>query len=127
MVQMVQMVYPTYSFKTSSVTLARESHLKDARVAVSRAVAGAVSPFDFLPPRPPLLPSRHPNLHRYHAGAKWGIKTTLLTGLSLQIVGISVLYAWQTSWSEPGENCLKHACMMVLEPGRPPWEHGNYL
>jgi len=37
------------------------------------------------------------------AGAKWGIKTTLMTGLSLQIVGISLLFAWQDSWSEEGQ------------------------
>lgn len=28
-------------------------------------------------------------------GAKWGIKSTLLTGLSLQLVGIGMLFAWQ--------------------------------
>jgi hypothetical protein len=34
-------------------------------------------------------------------GSRWGIKWTLLSGLSLQLVGISVLYAWQDSWSQP--------------------------
>ncbi|EFN55998.1 hypothetical protein CHLNCDRAFT_8794, partial [Chlorella variabilis] len=33
-------------------------------------------------------------------GAKWGIKTTLLTGLSLQLVGIGMLFGWQDSWSK---------------------------
>ncbi|KAL4451733.1 hypothetical protein ABPG75_007395 [Micractinium tetrahymenae] len=33
-------------------------------------------------------------------GAKWGIKSTLLTGLSLQLVGIGMLFAWQDSWSK---------------------------
>lgn len=33
-------------------------------------------------------------------GAKWGIKSTLLTGLSLQLVGIGMLFAWQDSWGK---------------------------
>lgn len=33
-------------------------------------------------------------------GAKWGIKSTLLTGLSLQLVGIGMLFAWQDTWSK---------------------------
>ncbi|KAF5830328.1 hypothetical protein DUNSADRAFT_14739 [Dunaliella salina] len=35
-------------------------------------------------------------------GAKWGIKTTLLTGLLLQIVGCCILMAWQDSWGNEG-------------------------
>jgi hypothetical protein len=35
-------------------------------------------------------------------GSRWGIKWTLLSGLSLQLVGISVLYGWQDSWAQPG-------------------------
>ncbi|PNH09690.1 hypothetical protein TSOC_003673, partial [Tetrabaena socialis] len=41
------------------------------------------------------------NLAAGMMGAKWGIKWTLLAGLSLQLVGISVLYGWQDSWSRP--------------------------
>eukprot|EP00798_Chlamydomonas_sp_ICE-L_P027496 gene27496-4805_t len=37
------------------------------------------------------------------AGAKWGIKTTLLCGLSLQIFGISLLYAWNDAWGHEGQ------------------------
>lgn len=36
------------------------------------------------------------------AGSKWGIKSTLLAGLGLQIVGIGMLFAWQDSWGAPG-------------------------
>ena len=43
------------------------------------------------------------NLAAGMMGAKWGIKNTLLFGLSLQIIGISMLYAWQDSWSVPGQ------------------------
>ncbi|KAJ9530544.1 hypothetical protein QJQ45_012521 [Haematococcus lacustris] len=43
------------------------------------------------------------NLAAGMMGAKWGLKNTLLTGLSLQLVGISVLFAWQDSWSQPGQ------------------------
>ena len=58
-----------------------------------------------------MLPSLPPSSF---AGAKWGIKTTLLTGLSLQIVGISVLYAWQDSWSDPGEQACVTGCVCLL-------------
>ena len=37
------------------------------------------------------------------AGAKWGIKSTLLTGLCLQIIGVCILMAWQDSWGNEGE------------------------
>ena len=33
-------------------------------------------------------------------GSRWGIKWTLLSGLSLQLVGISVLYGWQDDWAQ---------------------------
>ena len=36
------------------------------------------------------------------AGARWGIKWTLLTGLGLQLMGIGVMFGWQDSWGEPG-------------------------
>lgn len=36
-------------------------------------------------------------------GARWGIKTTLLTGLSLQMCGILMLFGWQDSWAVKGE------------------------
>lgn len=31
-------------------------------------------------------------------GARWGIKTTLLLGLSMQLVGLGMLFGWQGSW-----------------------------
>ncbi|KAG1676174.1 hypothetical protein FOA52_005015 [Chlamydomonas sp. UWO 241] len=37
------------------------------------------------------------------AGAKWGIKYTLMTGLTIQIAGIAMLFAWQKSWGLPGQ------------------------
>lgn len=43
------------------------------------------------------------NLAAGLAGARWGIRSTLLTGLCLQVAGISVLYAWQPGWSAPGQ------------------------
>jgi MFS family permease len=43
------------------------------------------------------------NLAAGLAGARWGIRATLLTGLGLQLAGISVLYAWQASWGEAGQ------------------------
>jgi hypothetical protein len=51
-----------------------------------------------------------PSVLPYLAGARWGIKSTLLTGLSLQIAGISMLYAWQPSWANPGRRlaCRDH-------------------
>lgn len=33
-------------------------------------------------------------------GARWGIKWTLLTGLTIQLAGIGVLYGWQSSWAK---------------------------
>ena len=33
------------------------------------------------------------------AGARWGIKATLLAGLSLQLAGIGALFGWQESWA----------------------------
>ena len=33
-------------------------------------------------------------------GARWGIRATLLTGLSLQIGGLSMLFAWTDAWSK---------------------------
>ena len=43
------------------------------------------------------------NLAAGLAGARWGIRSTLLTGLCLQLAGISVLYAWQASWGAAGQ------------------------
>lgn len=34
------------------------------------------------------------------AGAKWGIKWTLLAGLTLQLCGLGMLFGWQDSWSK---------------------------
>ncbi|KXZ56081.1 hypothetical protein GPECTOR_2g963 [Gonium pectorale] len=41
------------------------------------------------------------NLAAGMMGARWGIKWTLLTGLTLQLAGISVLYGWRDGWSTP--------------------------
>jgi hypothetical protein len=35
------------------------------------------------------------NLAAGMMGARWGIKWTLLTGLTLQLAGIGMLYGWQ--------------------------------
>lgn len=34
------------------------------------------------------------------AGAKWGIRFTLLTGLGFQFVGLGMLYGWREDWSK---------------------------
>ena len=34
------------------------------------------------------------------AGAKWGIKWTLLVGLTLQLCGLGMLFGWQDSWDK---------------------------
>ncbi|NP_001171775.1 major facilitator superfamily-like [Saccoglossus kowalevskii] len=34
------------------------------------------------------------------AGARWGIKSTLITGLCLQFVGIGMLFGWQENWTK---------------------------
>ena len=33
-------------------------------------------------------------------GARWGIKTTLLSGLTLQLAGIGMLFGWQNNWNK---------------------------
>ncbi|GAB4819699.1 hypothetical protein N2152v2_006745 [Parachlorella kessleri] len=33
-------------------------------------------------------------------GARWGIKTTLLTGLVIQLAGLGMMFGWQDSWSK---------------------------
>ena len=33
-------------------------------------------------------------------GARWGLKTTLLSGLGVQLIGIGMLFGWQDSWSK---------------------------
>ena len=33
-------------------------------------------------------------------GARWGIKTTLLVGLSVQLAGLGMLFGWQSGWSK---------------------------
>lgn len=40
------------------------------------------------------------NLLAGMAGAKWGIKWTLLAGLTLQLCGLGMLFGWQDSWSK---------------------------
>ncbi|KAG2429769.1 hypothetical protein HXX76_010553 [Chlamydomonas incerta] len=39
------------------------------------------------------------NLAAGMMGARWGIKWTLLSGLSLQLAGIGMLYGWQDEWN----------------------------
>lgn len=33
-------------------------------------------------------------------GARWGIKTTLLVGLTVQLAGLGMLFGWQEDWSK---------------------------
>jgi len=40
------------------------------------------------------------NLLAGMAGAKWGIRWTLLTGLSLQFAGLGMLFGWQDDWDK---------------------------
>ena len=40
------------------------------------------------------------NLAAGMLGARWGIKTTLLTGLTIQLVGLGMLFGWQDDWSK---------------------------
>jgi len=40
------------------------------------------------------------NLMAGVAGAKWGIKYTLLCGLFLQFAGLGMLFGWQDSWDK---------------------------
>jgi len=39
------------------------------------------------------------------AGAKWGIKWTLLVGLTLQLAGLGMLFGWRDDWC--AERALK--------------------
>jgi hypothetical protein len=43
------------------------------------------------------------NLAAGMMGARWGIKTTLLTGLTCQLVGIGMLFGWKESWAAEGK------------------------
>ena len=36
------------------------------------------------------------------AGARWGIRATLLAGLALQLAGIAMLFGFDIAWAEPG-------------------------
>lgn len=40
------------------------------------------------------------NLAAGVAGAKWGIRATLVAGLLLQIGGLGMLYGWDDAWSK---------------------------
>ena len=40
------------------------------------------------------------NLAAGVAGARWGIRATLLSGLALQIAGLGALFAWDDDWSK---------------------------
>jgi hypothetical protein len=40
------------------------------------------------------------NLMAGMLGARWGIKTTLLSGLTVQLVAFGMLFGWQDSWSK---------------------------
>jgi hypothetical protein len=33
-------------------------------------------------------------------GARWGIKWTLITGLSLQLGGLAMLFGWRDEWNK---------------------------
>ncbi|GBF99579.1 hypothetical protein Rsub_12204 [Raphidocelis subcapitata] len=41
------------------------------------------------------------NLLAGFMGARWGIKTTLLAGLTMQLAGIGMLFGWREEWSSP--------------------------
>ena len=45
------------------------------------------------------------NLAAGFAGARWGIRLTLVTGLCLQLLTYGMLYGWQEEW-EQGEAIL---------------------
>ena len=67
------------------------------------------------------------NLAAGFAGARWGIRLTLVTGLCLQLLTYGMLYGWQEEW-EQGEAilyvtisqvdacvlraCVLHACVL---------------
>lgn len=36
-------------------------------------------------------------------GARWGIKTTLLSGLCIQLAGLGMMFGWQVCWPEQPE------------------------
>lgn len=40
------------------------------------------------------------NLAAGMLGARWGIKTTLLSGLAVQLAGLGMLFGWQSNWSK---------------------------
>jgi len=40
------------------------------------------------------------NLAAGMLGARWGIKTTLLSGLGVQLAGLGMLFGWQNDWSK---------------------------
>ena len=46
-------------------------------------------------------------------GCRWGIKATLLTGLSVQLVGLGMLFAWQSSWDKTQAICYVTAAQMM--------------
>ncbi len=43
------------------------------------------------------------NLAAGFAGSRWGIRSTLLAGLTIQLAGIGMLYGWDTAWARPGQ------------------------
>jgi len=66
------------------------------------------------------------NLAAGFAGARWGIRLTLVTGLCLQLLTYGMLYGWREEW-EQGEAilyvtisqvdagaCMRGACMMCV-------------
>jgi hypothetical protein len=40
------------------------------------------------------------NLAAGMLGARWGLKTTLLSGLTVQLVGLGMLFGWQNDWAK---------------------------
>lgn len=61
-------------------------------------------------------------------GAKWGIKSTLLTGLSLQLVGIGMLFGWQVRAGRRPASCcaapwLRACCACLAQRLHPLLPH----
>lgn len=47
------------------------------------------------------------------AGARWGLRATLLAGLALQVAGITLLFGWRASFSKPAAIAFVTAAQML--------------
>jgi hypothetical protein len=90
-------------YEASAAAAAAAMHVNAAAPAPRPALLAAPCPHPTTPPTPSMrlqLAGVITNLAAGMMGAKWGIKSTLLTGLSLQLVGIGMLFGWQDDWSK---------------------------